>query len=401
MRHPEWGQATVSCPRDIEPMPEILIDWSWLTEEDKALARQGESAVFVEMDAAGENILRERKLLLRFLDAVSGGDGVAIFDVTAQKLWSPVDLKDELCHDADLDIMSLFTVHAISDDGTGDDGGGVCWIHTHGLADLGLVDFDLVQPGPGEEFAWRADGLRTISAAILEGEAAGGSGPFLIGYPNTWAEMVDINTFLKSATGYPADLLRGMVGGDEEGYEGYDEDHRRDHVVVCEPLSGGFLSRLFSGGRPRPLRYLWDDGVDDGMMCVSTDMTRLMEERARKSYGALRAMYDEFAEYEFSVLVKLGYETDNGDGNDREHMWFGVHGLDETEIDATLLNQPFDIAAMNEGDRGRHPVEKLTHWMIQTPMGSIDPQSFTAARMVRADPEAVREAMLEYAEDEE
>lgn len=391
LSHTVWGRAELSCSRNFEPIPDSLVDWSWLTDAEKAEARLGESAVFVEMDAAGENILRERKQLLRFLAAVSGDDGVAVFDVMAHKLWSRDDLEDELSHDADLDIMDLFTVHAV----TGETDEDLCWVHTHGLADIGLTDFHLVQPGPGREFVWRADGLRTIAGAIMEGDAEPGGGPFLVGYPDGLAQLAPMDKFLRDATGYPGDLMRELVGN---GDPDYGENHRRGHVVVCDAASSGLIGRLFSGNRLRPLRYLWNNDMEDGMVCVSSAMTRLMAARARNTYGALLAISREFAEFDFPILVKLGYETDHGDDGELEHLWFGVNELDEDRIDATLLNEPFDIESMEEGERGNHSIDRLTHWMMQTPMGNIDPQSFTAARMVRADPEAIRAMIREMKE---
>lgn len=387
--HPDWGRAELACPRDFEPIPSSLIDFAWLSEAEKADARHGESGVFVEIDAPGENILRERKVLLRFLDAVAGDDAVAVFDIAAQRLWSKADLQDELSHDADLDVMSLMTLHAVSNDD-----GEIGWIHSHGLASLGLVDFDLVQPDPWTEFAWNAEAERTIAAAILEGEAGEGSGPFQVAFPDGYCELVGIDQFLKTGAGHAGDLLRELIGDGED--EEYDYDHLDGHVVVCEPAPAGMVSRLFSSNRPQAVRFLWEDGMEDGMTCLSTGMTGLMAARARATYGVLRAMYDEFRDFGFTVLAKLGYEVDS-DPDELEHMWFAVHAVEADAIDATLLNEPFDVSGMKHGARARHPAARLTDWTIFTPVGAINPRSFTAARKVREDPDAVRAMM----EDEE
>jgi hypothetical protein len=90
-------------------------------------------------------------------------------------------------------------------------------------------------------------------------------------------------------------------------------------------------------------------------------------------------------------LVKLGYGTDSGDGTEAEHLWFEAHEVLQDSVDATLLNQPFDIADMSEGQRGEHPIERLTDWSILTPVGPLTPRTLEIARQLReARPEIVK-----------
>jgi uncharacterized protein YegJ (DUF2314 family) len=392
--HPQWGKAVLACQRDFVPIPDSIINVSWLSDTDKAEARLGESAVSVTVDGAGENALRERKNLLRFLHAASGGEGVAVLDVVSQRIWSRADLEDEMRHDADLDVEGLYTVHAVMDDRENDPGGEgqTVWFHTHGLAEFGLLDFDLVQPGPGVSCHQATELIRVIAGNILEGDASPDSGSFTIGYPDADAELVDINAFLKNARGHGADLLRAMFDEDQGVDDDFNSDHLRHHAVVCEPRQSGLLKNLLGANQPNPARFPWEeDGI--AMMYFSSDMTEVMAARARATYGVLRDMAAEFRAFEFPVLAKLGYEVDDDDEGGREHLWFELHDLHDATIDATLLNEPFNIAAMHEGDRGRHPVDRFTDWVIYTPFGQINPRSFTAARSVREDPEAAKAAM--------
>ncbi len=399
LSHPQWGAAVLSCPRGFVPIPENNIKVSWLSEADKAEVRMGESAIFMTMESAGENALRERKNLLRFLHAASSGDGVAIYDTVAQKIWSRSDLEDEMRHDADLDVEGLYTIHAIMDDTMDDseDGDTTVWFHTHGLAELGLVDFDIVKP-ERDVFGYQVtEIMRAIAANILKGDASLNSGAFTVGYPEAEAELIDINAFLKNGRGYGADALRGMFD-DDGNAEDFNMDHLMRHGVVCEPVGGGLLSGLFGARRPTPVHFPWiEDGV--AMMYWSSDMTDLMGARAQATYTVFREMVDEFRAFGFPMLAKLGYEVDADDDECcREHLWFEVHDALDREIDATLINEPFNIASMHEGDRGRHPVSRFTDWTIYTPFGSINPRTFTAARRVREAPEAVMSLMQENAD---
>jgi hypothetical protein len=90
-------------------------------------------------------------------------------------------------------------------------------------------------------------------------------------------------------------------------------------------------------------------------------------------------------------VVKIGYPTDSGKGGS-EHLWFEVHGIRGDFVDATLLNEPFDIAAMKSGQRDMHSVEMLTDWAIMTPMGQLTPRSLEVARRLRENRPKILEA---------
>ena len=60
-------------------------------------------------------------------------------------------LDEELLHEgADLDAESLFVAHSIFDEEQRDADGEprAYWLHTHGLAELGTLDFDILRPSP-------------------------------------------------------------------------------------------------------------------------------------------------------------------------------------------------------------------------------------------------------------
>ena len=137
-----------------------------LDKSEKAAALLGRSSVQLQLDGEKKDVLRDRKRLLRFLDAVMGDDGLIAMDVSANHFWSKAALADELCHDADLDIDSLFTVHAV----TAGQSKVVNWYHTHGLAEMGFFDFDVLRPSPDLLTSRCHDFARAIAFAIVEGK---------------------------------------------------------------------------------------------------------------------------------------------------------------------------------------------------------------------------------------
>jgi hypothetical protein len=128
---------------------------------------------------------------------------------------------------------------------------------------------------------------------------------------------------------------------------------------------------------------LANDVPDNMIINFSRSASLLMAERARGTYSALRQLSAEFAELELPVLVKLGYQVDGGEPDDREYLWFGVHALGDDWIDATLTNDPYNVSRLRNGDRGRHSVHLLSDWAIFTPAGAINPRQMLAVRAVR------------------
>jgi hypothetical protein len=367
LSHPEWGEAEALCLRD-PPAPSrdlLELDPRLGSDDVQALRGCGVS-VAVQMDGPRGMVLRDRKLMLRFLEALMGDDGVAAVDHTSQAYWTRDALEDELAHDADLDVQSLYTIHAVTEeDGT------VGWMHTHGLGELGRFDFDIVRPA--NDFVDQcADLCRALAFAIVEGHVEPGAPRFTIGRPLPPMHFVPAAEFMQRAAA--ADIA---VRDDPSG------EHADDRVVLCECSASSLLKKLFGGSAVRPSRTFTRALPDNVVLNFSTEATDLMAERSRSTYSVLREIVDEVGELELPVLAKIGYVVDGGGADEREHLWFEVHELHNDCIDGTLLNQPYWIERLNEGDRGSHPLELLSDWSVLTPFGPINPHAFHARRLVR------------------
>lgn len=386
LRHPKWGEANVFCPRDQVSLrvPRIAIEYSYgLTPSEKETILQGESTVLLCMDSKGENMLHDRKLALRFLRSVMGPDGLAAGDMGAERFWSRDALDEELVHDADLDISQLYTLHVVAGNGDGEsDDAAPCWLHSHGLDKAGGFDFDIVRPC--EDTVGRGlDGLRALAFAILEGKASSSIARYDLGQPGATIRLVKAADFQRLAAPEDAELR------DAEGHE----DNR---AVLCEP-AGGLFGRF--SRRVKPSKFFSRPMPDEVMFNFSTEASELMARRARGTYSLLRQLRDELAEFEFPTLVKLGYRTDGGGENDKEHLWFSVHECLDDCLDATLENQPFAIERMKQGQRGQHPLELMSDWTIFTPAGQINPRFLHPVRMLRAHKDELLAMMADRGDD--
>ena len=292
--HPLWGAADIACLRQPMPVPAELIDHTLsLSDEEKARARMGEIAVAVHVSGQQKNILRDRKRLLCWLRALMQADGAVAIDDGSTLFWSQAMLDDELAHDADLDIESLYTIHAVQDS---QDPTRVEWLHTHGLEELRAFDVDVLQPSP-VFVANCSDPIRALAFAALEGTIAPDVDRFPLAHPGGDVRLVPVERFQAEAAPEHRKLRTP------------DPVHSGPRAVLCEPV-GGLFGRWRA--RPTPSRFLSRLATEGLVIPFSTSATELMSERARQTLGVFGHLKEEFESLVFPRWSSSGTRSKAG-----------------------------------------------------------------------------------------
>ncbi len=370
LSHREWGEADLLCPHE-PPMPNgYAVEFAnGLSPAERKECKAAGTAVLVHCKATRKHVPSDRKRMLRYARAVMGDHALCVLDHGSDAFWSRAGLDEELAHDADLDIQSLFSVHAVADP----TGQRVHWLHTHGLDKLGAFDFDILNPGE-DIMVHDSEVVRAIAFMIASGVPQEGERRVPLGSPGGDLWFVPAAEFQERA----AERFTRIRNEPEH--------HTRKRVVLCDP---GLPVR---GYKPHPSRFL-SRSLEGCRLHITKEATDLMAARARASLPLLQRLREEFAEFPLQVVAKIGYETDTGpDENENGGvtvMWFDVHGIEGDSLDATLVSEPFDISRLKVGDRGRHPVERLADWMIVTPLGDITPRTQLPARILRENREEI------------
>ncbi len=353
--HPHWGKGAARYKPGAEPVDaDAMRLQPGLLEAD--IAAHGAAGCCIEIRGEGSNghLLRDRKGMLWFARTILGNDGIDALDIAAMQFWTKEMLDDELCHDADADINAVHLVHGVQNDD------GSVWAHTHGLAPLGGPDIDLLRPDIG-----MMELLRSVVFRVLEGEVPVEEPSFMQVGPSHVVVAVPVEHF--HALGRREDI---MLRSD-------DEFHNSARVVLCDPP--GRIDRVlkrklrpssvFTGKRPVAAMPLTEQASD------------IISDRAKAALPMLRRMREEFAGYDSIVGLKMGIPTD--DGESREHMWFELHELGAETARAMLMNRPFQVSTMTQGETYEIELTKLSDWIMQTPAGPISPSSTAPARMLR------------------
>jgi hypothetical protein len=401
VEHPEWGPACIAGMPEVPALPSSSVEFcSRLLPEEKAHARAARSVLAVIASERAGHAAQDRKFLLRFLELLldPSSPHATGYDCRANKLWSADALREELEHDADLDIDALLELHGTSDvlpatrprtdgRGLGLEGPRVDWLHSHGLAELGAYDFEILRPSPqllGASFEL----VRGIAHRLLHGTLDPHAPRQTLFVPDGAIALVEAARFDAEGPLEERALRVRLPHGDPH------DGPRR--LVVCDPLVAADPQAQRTSSWPirasRALRRIPREGA---VIDFPPQVTALLAERAQKTVPALRAIAEELAEVTMPPLLQVFCPIDPS-VPDTAHEILHFELIDFTSdetFEAELLQNPARTSALARGRRISIGIEDLANWSIATPIGPITPYDRTAARMLRRHLPSMREEL--------
>jgi len=299
----------------------------------------------------GREVLESLHLELRQLAALAPDAG-GMLDLNAFHARTGDWMRDVASASVPPAPTSFFSVHSVFDDHRN------AWLHTHGLHRMGCIELDIV-------------GVRRRDAAAL-GELINNVARFFLdcGVPPP-------ETRFHAGNDLPLVWLPWQAGLQHvDATPGGTADRDADH--------GGERGILFAPAKDRPERLepprSYVPMIEaDPIFYVSSAETERMQRLARERLPSFLALQGRFAKNrKWDFHVKLGLPTDRGDGHTccaAEHLWFDVHNATTKSVEGTLLNRPYRIKSLREGQRGTFDLGLLTDWAIESPRGRYTPES--------------------------
>jgi uncharacterized protein YegJ (DUF2314 family) len=330
----------------LEPAPEELsldtLHWRGLTAGDLERARNSSWSLVVSTHLGGHP-LRDFHRLVRLL-ALLAPEAAMIYDLDSLTPRSGHWLREVAAAGTPPSPAALFTIHDVAPES-----GAAHWLHTHGLGRCGALELDVLGvPADGAGLVGQL--VNSVASLFIERGIPEPDEPFLAGED---LELVWL----------PWEAAMEHVSPDVAGgLEDRDESHAGTRgVLFCagdRRSPAAYLPIL----RENPLLYISDMETERMTLLASERLPRLLRLLAR--FGSSEG---------WLFLVKLGYPVDDAESpSDREHLWFEVHAYEGGEVDATLLNEPYRIAALSEGARARHSLDRLSDWSILCERGRFD-----------------------------
>lgn len=260
----------------------------------------------------------------------------------------------------------LYSLHAVYDEkATGTE----YWFHTHGLLRCGIIELEIlnVKSGPQQMY----DLINNVVKKFLT-EPTKENQTFTTGY-----DGLNINLAWIKWENALTDLPETTLGSNK--------DRKGDNSAHIEP--SGVLFAVEEGNLISPEIYV-PTLANNPIYYISNKETARMSELAKERFHYYIELYKKHTSVarrgffgkllnrkedegnKWGFIVKLGLEVDHAENpTEKEHLWFEVQELNEKEIKGKLMNQPYWIASLNEGDIKIYPVSLLTDWIIYDETG--------------------------------
>lgn len=300
-----------------------------------------------------------------------------VVDFSSMRLLSPYWLTMTAESSIPPSPNYLYIIHAVYDE-KGEET--LYWMHTHGLHRCGSMELELVNI---KSSAQQMHNLINTAANLFIMEHHKENESFQVGYDGLGLNLCWLR-WEEALKEFPKDVLGGINDRTEED-GGYN--------VHSEP--SGILFAVEDGNLTSP-EIFGSTLADNPIFFIRNDETLRMSALARERFHMYKSTYDKNGvkkeekksflgklfgkkeeEPQWKFLVKLGLTTDDAkDATEKEHLWYEVQSIEGNNVTGQLLNQPYWIAGLNEGDVKTYPIQEvLTDWIIYGPEGEYTPDS--------------------------
>lgn len=306
-------------------------------------------------------------LQLKIMDAIVRNASL-VLDFMSYRLlsakWLKMTAKSSIPPSPDY----LYTLHCVYDeDGAG--GSRRYWFHTHGLHRCASVELEILNFGQGAE---EMNTLINMTVKKFLTNPAKEKERFTIGYDGMGINLCWLR-WEEALKDLPKDILGGFSDRDE-----VDNVHAEPSGILFAVEDGDMISPEIYASTlaENPIYYITNEETAR-MSALAKERFGAFERVFRKEHkepekkSFLKSLFGSKKEEEqpgWTFLVKLGLDVDNPEsGSEKEHLWFDVFSIKEDKIEGKLLNQPYWISGLNEGDVNTYPLEVLTDWLIYSP----------------------------------
>ena len=329
-------------------------DYYFTDEELYAIGRADRAlTVFMKFGVDGQ---KSYHLQLKIAVAMVP-DLLAIVDESAEKLvcarWATLAADSAVVPGTSV----LFTVHAVTDEG------GEVWLHTHGLNRCGLYELEILKSDK-ENYNNHYYLISALASHLLDKDdrtSEPGVGVY-IGMLNDRLPIVATYVSWTKALAEYRSLVLGSADDREEGHNG-----RTAPVFIYTSEDDEKKGRL---RKVSEYDSMWGENP---LFFISTRETNRMSALARERFGLVKYMAKKD---EGSILLKIGLKTDSAEqADDREHIWFKLLEFDGERFKGQLIQEPYDVSHMHEGDEGWFTVEDVTDWIIYLEEFSVTPDT--------------------------
>lgn len=331
-------------------LPEMLglQSYYFSKEEMEAIKRAGRAlTIFMEFH---ENSKKSFHLQLKLAVAMVP-DLLGIVDESAEKLinakWAKLAAESDVTPAA----KDLFMVQAVAGENN------EVWLHTHGLCRCGLTELEILNSSR-ENYNDHYPIISTFASYLLDKKENGVSakqGVYLGVLATREPIVVTYLPWVDALKEYTSITL-----GDAKDRK---EEHNSKTSVIFlykseEDEKNGKVSKVTD------YNEWWGKNP---IFFISNEETARMKALAMERFHFVK---EAAGQEDIKIILKIGLPVDE---ENREHIWFELLAFEGEKFKAKLIQEPYQIENMHEGDEAWFTVEDVTDWLMYTPKFQVEP----------------------------
>ncbi len=300
-----------------------------------------------------ENAKKSFHLQLKLIHAIMP-NLLAVMDESAEKLlpanWVRMSIRTEVYPSAN----DLYTVQAVSGKN------GEVWLHTHGLCRCGLTELEILESDT-ENYNNHYNLIATFASYLLDkkNETHFPEEGIYIGLLNNGQPVVatcvswtlGLHEYKKLKLGNLEDRKTGHNSKTSLIFIYQSEEDEKKQVLSKVSVYNDLWGE-------NPIFFLSNEETDR-MKSLAIERFSYVEEALKNKKN--------------QVIVKIGLQTEEADEDHLEHIWFELLEIKEGKLHCKLLQEPYHVKNMHEGDEGFYKIGEVTDWIIYEDAFQINP----------------------------
>ncbi|MCI8621283.1 MAG: DUF4026 domain-containing protein [Clostridia bacterium] len=331
-------------------VPEMYINQNYhFTEEEIEKLKNSQMALTIYMKF-NKNAYKSYHLQLKLALAMVP-DLIGVMDESAEKMlptsWVKMTANSKVLPRA----TDLFIVQAVSDDK------GEVWLHTHGLCRCGITELEILQSDK-ENYNNHYNLITTFASYLIDKKEEYKDSAYIGFLSNKQPIVVTYVPWTKGLNEYKK-LNLGGVKDRESGH------NSKTGIVFLYKSEEDEKEKKFT--KVSEFDKLWGDNP---VFFISDEETKRMKDFAMEKFDLVR---EEAKNKENKIIIKIGLPVDDDDNF--EHIWFELMEVEGEKFKAKLLQEPYNVANIHEGDERWFTVKDVTDWIIYTKNFTISPRN--------------------------
>ncbi len=336
-------------PNDFS-LPEIYINKNYFFSTDEVeKLKEAKTALTIFMKF-GSDSKKAYHLQLKIANACIP-KMLGVLDESAEKMlpfkWVKMTAESKVVPSS----TDLYTVQAVS-------GVNEVWLHTHGLCRCGITELEILQSDK-ENYNNHYNLISTLANYLIDKKGKYQNDGFYIGILanrqpivvtyRSWTESLD--KFKKLDLGSLRDRKNSHNSKSSVIflYKSEDDEKKQKLTKISE------------------FNSLWGDNP---IFFLSNEETFRMKALAMERFDFVK---EAFKDKDNKISIKIGLKVDD-DGN-FEHIWFELLELKKDKFKAKLLQEPYNVDGIHEGDERWFTVDDVTDWIIYTKNFPVNPSN--------------------------